>query len=301
MYKANSSSKVLFDLVLRLKGLELTYSCRIMVTHVSGSRMIYQGTDRISRGRLEQGVSLGQSMLEHCPWGTSAISASEHLLEELRTWNKKVLTRLEPCDWFDLGHDIQAWRLGTNGLKYPYTRAGYYLWTPPPCAADVAVEQLRIARTKRKASWHLMVVPRLMTPLWLKPLYKVADIVFNIAPVHSYWSAYRHEPLIIAFCFPFLSFRPYQLRGTPKMFGMARELSKVYKTPAVAGRNLLQQFLLEMERLESMPRSMVWQLLYYNKCTPFPHRLATDGDGKRGSKRGVSRVSVCLARKTQKR
>ena len=109
LYKGNSSSKIIFNLVLRLKGLQLAYSCKIVVTHVSGLRMIYQGTDGISRGKLEQGVSIGQYMLLHCPWGTSALTASETLLQVLRSWNKKILTRLEPRDWFDLGHNIQAW------------------------------------------------------------------------------------------------------------------------------------------------------------------------------------------------
>ena len=48
LFKGNSSSKKLFDSVLRLKGLQLVYSCKILVTHVSGSCMIVQGTDGIS-------------------------------------------------------------------------------------------------------------------------------------------------------------------------------------------------------------------------------------------------------------
>ena len=147
-------------------------------------------------------------MLEHCTWGTSVLTASSSLLEELRTCNKQTLTRLEPRDWFKLGHNVQTWRLGTNSIKHSFVRSSYYLSTPPPCTADVSVEQLRIARTKRKKSCHLFVVPRSITPSWLK--HKVTGIVFNIAPVHPFWNADRHEPLIVAFCFPFLSYRPWQ-------------------------------------------------------------------------------------------
>ena len=50
LYKGNSSSKILFGLVLRLKDLELTYGCKILATHVAGTCMISQGNDGISRG-----------------------------------------------------------------------------------------------------------------------------------------------------------------------------------------------------------------------------------------------------------
>ena len=58
LYKGNSTSKKLFKLVLRFKSLELEYGCKILVTHVAGTRMISQGTDGISRGRLNQGVGV---------------------------------------------------------------------------------------------------------------------------------------------------------------------------------------------------------------------------------------------------
>lgn len=45
----------------------------------------------------------------------------------------------------------------------------------------------------------MFIVPRLMTPQWLRPLYKVADIVFKIEPVHLFLSSDMHEPFIIAF------------------------------------------------------------------------------------------------------
>ena len=119
-YKGNTISKKLFGLVLRLKELQLCYGCRIIATHESGSIMIHQGTDSISGGEMEKGVSIGQQMLEHCPWGKDALTASPSLIDELRSWLEQILTRLQPRDWFDLGHDVQAWRLGSNGLKHPF-------------------------------------------------------------------------------------------------------------------------------------------------------------------------------------
>ena len=112
--------------------MELEYGCKILVTHVAGTRMISQGTDGISRGRLNQGVGVGEHMLAHCPWGVSALEASPNLLNEVKTWSTSPLVVLKPKDWFELGHDIHGWRLGYKGLMYPVIRTGFYLWVPPP-------------------------------------------------------------------------------------------------------------------------------------------------------------------------
>ena len=43
LYKGNSTSEKLFDLVVRLRELELRSAAKIIVTHVSGERMKAQG------------------------------------------------------------------------------------------------------------------------------------------------------------------------------------------------------------------------------------------------------------------
>ena len=45
LYKGNSTSVKLFDLIVRLKMIELEHGVKIIVTHVSGDRMQAQGTD----------------------------------------------------------------------------------------------------------------------------------------------------------------------------------------------------------------------------------------------------------------
>ena len=86
LYKGNSSDLKLFELVVRLRKLELKYRCYLLITHVSGNRMISQGTDGILRGSLEHGVAIGKSMLKHYPWGYSALEASPTLLSEIVEW-----------------------------------------------------------------------------------------------------------------------------------------------------------------------------------------------------------------------
>ena len=48
LYKGNSSSPKLFDLVVRLKSIEMRTGAHILPTHVSGERMKAQGTDGVS-------------------------------------------------------------------------------------------------------------------------------------------------------------------------------------------------------------------------------------------------------------
>ena len=59
LYKGNSSSIKLFDLVVILKLVEMKYG----VNHVSGKMMKAQGTDKISRGSLRTGVAVGKEMI----------------------------------------------------------------------------------------------------------------------------------------------------------------------------------------------------------------------------------------------
>ena len=56
LYKGNSSSEKLFDLIIRFRTLELRTGSRFIVTHVPGERMKAQGTDGLSRGHMREGV-----------------------------------------------------------------------------------------------------------------------------------------------------------------------------------------------------------------------------------------------------
>mmetsp|Transcript_1680 Transcript_1680/g.2409 ORF Transcript_1680/g.2409 Transcript_1680/m.2409 type:complete len:87 (-) Transcript_1680:2191-2451(-) len=68
LYKGNSTSEKLFNLVVLLRTLEMRTGCKILVSHVSGKRMIRQGTDGVSQGSLREGVTIGEAMEDFCPW-----------------------------------------------------------------------------------------------------------------------------------------------------------------------------------------------------------------------------------------
>ncbi len=67
LYKGNSSSLELFRLMVRMRKLEMTHNAKIVVSQVSGKRMIKEGTDGVSRGQLRKGVTTGESMFSFIP------------------------------------------------------------------------------------------------------------------------------------------------------------------------------------------------------------------------------------------
>ena len=69
LYKGNSTSEKLFELIIRLRRAELRYSTKLLINHVAEKRMMARGTDGVSRGSSREGVGLGESMLKFCPWG----------------------------------------------------------------------------------------------------------------------------------------------------------------------------------------------------------------------------------------
>ena len=63
VYKGSSTSRKLFELVLPLKILELECGMRVNFFHITGTQMIDQGTDALSRLNILEDFMLYQSML----------------------------------------------------------------------------------------------------------------------------------------------------------------------------------------------------------------------------------------------
>ena len=129
---------------------------------------------------------------------------------------------------------------------------------------------------KRKGSFHIIIIQKLFTTIWLRQLNKIADCLFFVPPIHSFWRRNNYENLAIAFVFPFLPFRPWQLQGTPKMFSMGRGLCRVFKEEDVNSWDILCKFLLECSRLPTLSPDVVWGMLYYRNKPPFSCELASD-------------------------
>ena len=266
-YKGSSSSPKLLELVIRLRRLEMSYALRLHISHVSGKRMIAWGVDGISRGQLNEGVMAGQPMLSFIPLYKTPIQMSDSLIGWVKSWLGPKTEWLTPMDWYTTAHDIRGWSMPSeyNKLSLPILRPGHFVWSPPAGAADAALEELRKVRYKRQKSTHILLCHRLMTPRWYRLIHKACDLVIEIPAGTSFWPRENYEPLIVGFAFPFLRSKPWQLRGTPKMFAMERKLRPVWKNDEVGGQDLLRKLCIQCWKLATMSESMVSRVLFFER------------------------------------
>ncbi|KAL7568333.1 hypothetical protein ACA910_018466 [Epithemia clementina (nom. ined.)] len=188
-YKGTSKSKLLFDLVLRLRRLEMVGKLFIHVIWVAGIRMISQGTDGLSRGDLTSGVLAGMNMLDFVPLNQTV---EERHPGFASFWMESMndtfpACHLDPPGWFN-----EAFKPGN------------YVWTPPPAAALEAVDQMCESRQIRPDGAHLFACPALMTNRSSKKLGRVVDVVFAVPVNTEVWGNDQHEPVIIALILPSL-------------------------------------------------------------------------------------------------
>jgi hypothetical protein len=233
--KGTSKSKKLSELVLRMKLLEMQESLKLHVIHVSGKRMIAQGTDGISRGDFTQGVMKGDSMLRYVPLHLNALERQPNGMEAFLKSIMKGLewTCLSPSEWFTTGH-----------------KNGNFVWCPAPAAADVVVEQLGKARHKRSRGLHLVVVPRLFTGRWRRHMIRRTDFYMKLDECNV-WPKSMHEPLLIFVALPYISWDPLFKSQEELLERPRRHLLEagVWTTHPERSRDILRQLLLKARTL----------------------------------------------------
>jgi hypothetical protein len=260
----SKTSRTLHELVVRMKLMEAKYNFQLLVIHVSGNRMKAQGTDGVSRGQLTEGVMNGESMFSFLPMHETPLER----FPGLKGWVKDVmgpdLVFLDANGWFERGHDhVGEGAIDWDGHWRPTIRTSKYVWAPAPAAAWIALEELRKARIKRQHSTHMFICPRVMTPEWLKQLNKVSDVVITVPIGHPAWPKEMFEPLLIGLVFPFVRHKPWQLRGTAKMYALERKLRGLWKDESfMEGSSLLRKFCKQCGELGSLSPSMVSHVLY---------------------------------------
>jgi hypothetical protein len=104
--------------------------CRIVLVHVAGKRMIWQGSDGLSQGDKNAGVMNGEEMMSFVPLHLRANDRSDNLMSWVDSWcsDKNGHKRdyfLQPEDWASAHQESET-----------------YVWSPPPAAADAAIESL---------------------------------------------------------------------------------------------------------------------------------------------------------------
>eukprot|EP00804_Cyclotella_cryptica_P022763 CCRYP_004986-RA/>CCRYP_004986-RA protein AED:0.37 eAED:0.37 QI:0/0/0/1/0/0/2/0/452 len=231
-YKGSSSSKKLHALILRLHKLSLDYSLILHVVHVSGTRMIAQGTDGCSRGVLLEGVKAGQGMLSFVDLDKTAVERSPELLPWIQSWcGKRDINSRTLEQWFMEGHGIVGGHLDKHGVWRPdhEPSGNTHLWAPQPAVADAVLEETLKARHKRTDTTHTIVIPRLMAPHWRRLFHKAVDLSFVVEPGISFWPSDMFEPLFIGVILPFIPHRPWSLKRAPLMVELGRQLRQVCK------------------------------------------------------------------------
>ncbi len=244
-YKGNSPSRLLFELVLRLRELELLGGLILHVIHVAGARMISQGTDGLSRGDCSSGIMGGQHMITFVPLHLSGVDRSPTLLHWIQSWAPMPTVRpLLPFEWFTKGHGLEGGSYNPDQMWIPAESCDkWYLWSPAPAAGATVLQEMSISRHKRTQLGHIFVCPRLLTQKWRRKLHSVADCVIEIpAGCRPFWPADMFEPLILGLTLPFSSTPPWQLRGSKRLLALERQLREVWEDPSRDERPILRQF-----------------------------------------------------------
>jgi hypothetical protein len=254
-YKGNADNRQLFNQVLRLRCLEMTASLRLHVIHVSGTRMIHQGTDGLSRGLLTDGVFAMDPMKLHLPLHLSAPARHPALVPWVQSWcPDPSIQPLQPEEWFTSGHGIGGFQPGPAGTDFPIPHPSvWFLWTPPPAAARAALEELAISRHKRPYLNHIFMVPRLFTAQWRRLLHKTADVVFELPTgVRPVWPHAMHEPLVVALTLRFAACAPFQLRHHSSVLDLVRTLRGLWPYVSRDERVVLRKLCDAPSALESL-------------------------------------------------
>ena len=213
-YRGSSKSSTLHDLVVSLRKEEIENQLIIHVCWVSGKRMIKLGVDGLSRGDSASGVMVGNNLLDLLPFNESALVRHPPLRNYITSWVKNSLSSknwrfLTVEGWFD---DVFTHEDENKAFD---AHVGSWIWSPPPCLANIALEQLCEAKHIFPASSHIFVCPALMTAYWRKTLGKIADTSFTVKPGSSIWPFEMLEPLTIAFVKPLLPHSPWKHSRLP--------------------------------------------------------------------------------------
>jgi hypothetical protein len=190
-------------------------------------------------------VDLDKSATDRCP----------ALLEWIRGWcSNDTLLPLTPAEWFQEGHGITGGAKDRHGVWIPTHEPGgkLHLWAPPPAVADAMLEEVSKARHKRTDTYHIIVIPRLMSPRWRRLFHKVVDMSFIVAPGSPMWPSNMFEPVWIGIVLPFIPHRPWCFKGTPLMVEMGRSLREVCQESDTRGRDILCKLLKLPRRLASV-------------------------------------------------
>jgi len=286
-YKGHSTSELLSDLILDLYVAAQAGNVKLHVIWVAGTRMKAWGIDGLSRGDTTEGLMAGEDPMAFVPL---ALDANERSGGRVLRWVESFLKEEDATE-----RGVDRWWGGVPAVQvtkdnmFELNRvSGTRIWILPPAAMETAIECFNEDRIAHPWNAHVFAIPRLMTHLWQKNLNKDADILFPVEagpqPGH-FWATNQHEPLIVAFVFPFAyvdGYRgPWVAKGLDDVrnFGeelrqgflfasgkarkpgqlslMDSELRRVWETPVRRSRTVLQELLGWARRFPPVRKCMV--------------------------------------------
>jgi hypothetical protein len=195
-----------------------------------------EDADHRSEGRVADWVKHWWHDEEGKPWCLPLPKATDEVVDggegrneagyegrEETVWESSRLVHLEKEDWFRL-HEIP----------------GHRLWIPPPAAMTTVMELFAEDHLVNPHLAHVFVIPRLMTHMWRKHLFKDADLKFYVQAGAPFWPRSMHEPLTVVVVFPLahvVDYRgPWTVRGRPHTERVIEQLDLRFKRPEQGGR-----------------------------------------------------------------
>jgi hypothetical protein len=139
---------------------------------------------------------------------------------------------------------------------------GMFLWAPPPPVADAAMEELLKARHKCTDTFHVVLIPRLITPRWRRLFNKACDFTFVVSSGSSFWPADMFGPLWVGIVLPFTHHRPWCFKQAPLLVEMGGDLCKLLETSEADAGHLLRKLLQLLWRVGSLLQRMACRVLH---------------------------------------
>ena len=118
------------------------------------------------------------------------------------------------------------------------------------------------ARHKRSDTFHMLLVPWIMTPCWWRLFHKACDFSFAISPGCAYWPSDIFEPLWVGILFPFVKHRPWCLKRAPLLLNFGRDLHSVLQTGEGNAGAILCKLTLFPKRVDALPFNLACRVLH---------------------------------------
>ncbi len=178
--------------------------------------------------------------------------------------------------WYKEEHGITGGKLDGHNIWIPdhEPRNKLHLWALQPPVADAALKELLKARHKWTDSFHVVLIPRLMTPWWQGLFNKACDFTFVVSPGSSSWPSNMFKPLWIGIVLPFTHHRPWCFKRALLLVKLGGTLRGLLETCEEDAGNLLGKLLKLLGRVASLLQRVACGVLHVPwSDTNIPHAV----------------------------